>query len=63
MKKFSFKSAPRTLTAEKRAMREQMLRAVPEELLSQIRGGGLEDGCHSAFCCCDDGCSLSILQG
>jgi hypothetical protein len=62
MKKFSFKSAPRTLTAEKRAMREQMMRAVPEELLSQIRGGGPEDGCHAAFCCCGDGCNLSIIQ-
>jgi len=60
MKKFSFK-APRTqvLSVEKRAMREQMLRAVPEELLSQIRGGVLAEGCHVSVCCCGDDCSLN----
>lgn len=60
MKKFSFKTASSTqlLSAEKRAMRAEMLRAVPEELLSQIRGGGFEGGCHTQVCCCGGGCVI-----
>jgi hypothetical protein len=57
MKKFSFKSAPRTqiLSVDQRVTREQMLRAVPEELLAQIRGGFAE-GCHPMGCTCCGGC-------
>jgi hypothetical protein len=50
-----FKSTgTKELSPEKRAMREQMLRAVPEELLAQVRGGVLA-GCHGPTCKCGCG--------
>ena len=52
--KFKSKSGTKELSPEKRAMREQMLQAVPEELLAQIRGGVLA-GCHGPNCLCGCG--------
>lgn len=54
--KFSFKTPPKTkeLSADKRAAREQMLRAMPDELLVHIRGG-LQAGCHVNCTCCTGG--------
>jgi len=62
MKKFSFKSGPRTpvLSVDNRALREPMLRALPEELLAQIRGGFAE-GCHPKGCICCGGCDNNTV--
>lgn len=50
--KFSFRSNPKAkeLSADKQAQREQLLRALPDELLGHIRGG-LAAGCHSKCTC------------
>ena len=58
MKKFSFKSpSSQLLSTEKRTMRAEMLRVLPEELLARVRGG-IEECCHTQFCCCGNGCVI-----